>query len=171
MPRSNRTSGDGKACPVNLSVPTPSIAADRPSALLNDPVARTSAVLGLVGVAAIHFSMVVDTVKQTPWLGVAFIAAIVASLALAGMLIRSRSPLVWLQVGALNLALIGGYAFTRLASTPFDNQDVGNWSESLGLVSLLVEGLLVVLSIYVLLAPDAASSHRSEEIQRRYEHE
>jgi peptidoglycan/LPS O-acetylase OafA/YrhL len=149
---------------VTLLVPSPTVTTDRPTSLLHDPVARTTAVLGLVGVAAIHLSMVVDTVNQTPWLGAAFIALIVASVVLAAVLLRNQSPLVWLGVGALNVAAIGGYVFTRLASTFIDNQDVGNWSESLGLVALLIEGLLVVLSVYVLFAPDAASTQPSEEI-------
>ena len=48
--------------------------------------------------------------------------------------------------------LLAGYALTRLWSTPLDTQDVGNWSEALGLVALFVEGGLLVLSGYALRA-------------------
>ena len=47
------------------------------------------------------------------------------------------------------VAAIGGYSFTRLLSTPLDNQDVGNWACMLGLAALFVETLLLALSIYV----------------------
>jgi hypothetical protein len=72
---------------------------------------------------------------------------------------------VWLQVGAVNLLSIGGYAFTRTFSTFVDRGDAGNWSETLGLVALLVEGSLVLLCVLQIfagaLAPSAATRHRN----------
>ena len=47
---------------------------------------------------------------------------------------------MWFAVAALGVAVFVGYAFARILSTPFDNQDVGNWACTLGLAALLVEG-------------------------------
>ena len=43
-----------------------------------------------------------------------------------------------------------GYAFTRMLSTPLDNQDVGNWACTLGLAALFVEGLMVAVAAYAI---------------------
>jgi hypothetical protein len=48
------------------------------------------------------------------------------------------------------LAVIGGYVFTRIFSTPLDNQDVGNWSCTLGMAALFVEGSLVAVAAYAI---------------------
>lgn len=112
-----------------------------------EPVARASAVVGLIGVAAIHFAQVVTTIEATPYLGAAFVALTLACVGLAAGLVVNDGPALWVLVGAVNAAAIAGYAFTRLFSTFFDNQDVGKWSETLGLAALFVEVLLVALSL------------------------
>ena len=43
-----------------------------------------------------------------------------------------------------------GYAFTRILSTPLDNQDVGNWACTLGMAALFVEGLMVAIAAYAI---------------------
>jgi hypothetical protein len=113
-----------------------------------DPVLQSTGVAGLGAVAVIHFAQVVPTTEQTPWLGAAFVLLTFACMGVAAQLLHNSTRLVWLQVAVLNAGVIGGYAFTRLMSTPFDNTDVGNWSESLGIASLLIEGILVALSLH-----------------------
>jgi hypothetical protein len=53
-------------------------------------------------------------------------------------------------VAALGIAAIGGYVFTRVVSTPLDNQDVSNWACMSGIAAPFVEGTLVALSAYAL---------------------
>jgi hypothetical protein len=121
----------------------------RPALRADDAVVRATGVFGLIGVAVIHFSQVVSTIQQTQWLGIAFLALTLACTVLAGQLLQGGSRLLWAQVAALNFIAIGGYIFTRLFSTPFDNTDVGNWSEMLGLAALFIEGALVMLTAQV----------------------
>ena len=102
--------------------------------------------------------------EQTPGLGVAFVLLIVACCGLAVQLLHRGGRMVWAEVALLNAAAIGGFIFTRVVSTSFfDNQDVGNWSEGLGVVALFVEGLLILLSLYALARstpqPREVSSH------------
>jgi hypothetical protein len=52
--------------------------------------------------------------------------------------------------GLIGAGAIAGYVFTRVLSTPFDNQDVGNWSCMLGLAALFVETSLLAFSGYAL---------------------
>jgi len=116
------------------------------------PMARVTAIVGLVAVAVIHFEQIVPTIEQTPLLGVAFLALVAGCLFLGARLLVVGSRHIWLGVAALNTLAVAGYAFTRMFSTVFDNQDVGNWSQMSGLGALLIEGLLVALSISAVVA-------------------
>ena len=122
-----------------------------------DPVPRATGIVGLVGVAAVHFVQVVPTTEQTPWLGAGFVLLTVACVVLAGRLIAGQSRATWVQVGVVNGLAILGYIFTRSFSTFIDNGDVGNWSENLGMAALLVEGLLLILSLRQLLVSRSAA--------------
>jgi hypothetical protein len=115
-----------------------------------DTVLQSTAIAGLGAVAVIHFSQVVPTTEETPWLGAAFVVLSLACLGVAAQLLYRCDRVVWVQVGILNTLAIAGYAFTRLITTPFDNTDVGNWSEMLGVAALFVEGILVILSIHAI---------------------
>lgn len=42
------------------------------------------------------------------------------------------------------------YAFTRVVSTPLDNQDVGNWACTLGMAALFLEVTLAALNAYAI---------------------
>ena len=126
--------------------------------LQGDAVVRATGILGLGAVGAIHLSQVVPTMEQTPGLGVAFVLLIVGCCALVFQLLHRGGRMVWAEVALLNAAAIGGFIFTRVLSTSFfDNQDVGNWSEGLGVVALFVEGLLFLLSVYALARTAPAS--------------
>lgn len=113
---------------------------------------RATGILALMGIAVIHLVQLIPTFQATPLLGVAFLALIGASLFVGARLISSKlsSTQLWLPVGALAIAAIGGYVFTRLLRTPFDNQDLGNWACMLGVAAVFVEGLLVALSAYAM---------------------
>ena len=108
---------------------------------------RSLSVTALLGIAALHFLQIVPTFQQTPLLGYAYSAFIIACVALAARLIAVATPRDWLATAALGAAAIVGYAFTRVASTPLDNQDVGNWACALGLAALFTEGSLIALSL------------------------
>jgi hypothetical protein len=145
------------------SLPAQNLGTGPTSIVAGDPVPRATAIGGLVAVAAIHLGQVVPTVNQTPYLGVAFVGLTLACVLLAGWLLVNAPGPVWAAVALVNTLAIAGYVFTRTASTFFDNQDVGNWGETLGLVALLIEGSLVVLSLHQLYGERAARSLPSPE--------
>jgi hypothetical protein len=117
-----------------------------------DAVMRATGILLLMGIAVVHLVQLVPTFRSTPLLGLAFIPLIAGSVFVGAQLVNPNVALTrsWLPVMALGLAAIGGYVFTRVMSTPLDNQDVGNWSCMLGMASLFVEGTLVALSVYAI---------------------
>ena len=113
---------------------------------------RATALLALMGIAIIHLVQLVPTFQATPLLGGAFIALIAGTLVAGAQLVNPRlsHTRLWLPILALGAASIGGYAFTRVVSTPIDSQDVGNWACMLGIAALFVEGTLVALSVYAI---------------------
>ena len=117
-----------------------------------DAVMRATGVLALMGIAVIHLVQLVPTFQATPLLGAAFVLLIAATVVVGARLISSKlsGKQLWFPVVVLGFAAIGGYVFTRIVSTPLDNQDVGNWACMLGIAALFVEGLLVALSAYAM---------------------
>lgn len=121
---------------------------------------RAVGAVTLVGIGAIHFLQIVPTFEATPLLGVTYVALIAACVVVAARLVTVGDTRTWLAAGVVCVAALGGYAFTRLLSTPLDNQDVGNWACMLGMAAIFVEGLMVALSAYTL--TPASSDPRSQ---------
>ena len=124
------------------------------SALVADGVVRATALLALMGIVVIHLVQLVPTFQATPLLGGAFVVLIVSTLAFGARLLNFRltGARLWLPIGVLGVSSIAGYAFTRVANTPLDNQDLHNWSCTLGMAALFVESAVVALSAYAIVA-------------------
>lgn len=105
------------------------------------------------------------------WLGWAYRLLTIGAVAVAGHWSASLEPVpvrapelaaAAAQCGRLRLgwtaaALIGlgpllGYVFSRTTGLPGSADDIGNWGEPLGVVSMVVEGALVLLAVAALLA-------------------
>ena len=105
-----------------------------------------------MSLAVIHIVQLVPTFQQTPLLGVGYLFVIAATVVVGAHLVKGHQSAVmlWLPVAALGVAVFLGYAFTRVLSTPLDNQDVGNWACTLGMAALFVEGLMVAVAAYAI---------------------
>ena len=133
---------------------------------------RGVGIVMLLGIAVIHVVQLVPTFEQTPLLGIAYVMLIIGAVVVVAHLVRGAASSVhqWLPVAGLGLAVIGGYVFTRILRTPLDNQDVGNWSCTLGMAALFVEGSLVAMAAYgishgrrLALVPDSAESDAEDD--------
>jgi hypothetical protein len=113
---------------------------------------RASAIMALFGIVVIHFVQLVPTFETMPLLGAAYLGLIAATVVVGARLVKGSPSQVrlWMPAAVLGVLALGGYAFTRVFSTPLDNQDVGNWACTLGMAALVVEGLLVTLSVYAI---------------------
>jgi hypothetical protein len=118
---------------------------------LRDGIARAITAVGLAGIGLIHLLDVQGKLEETPYLGWMYIGLIAASLGLAGLLVYTSDRRVWAATAALASAVIVGYSLSRTTGLPSATDDIGNWTEPLGLASLFVEGSLVALSSSVLL--------------------
>jgi hypothetical protein len=128
---------------------------------INDGLARTVGIAGLGGIALIHVLQLPEAFAEAAYLGGMFIAAIVAAVVLAAIVTRTSDRHVWAATGVLPALILLGYVLSRTSGLPDATNDVGEWSEPLGLASLVVESLLVCLTVGVLMPrrqPDPAGT-------------
>jgi hypothetical protein len=112
-------------------------------------------------VVAIH---VIDqggptSLRDPEYVGYLYYALEIAG-AIAFLLLVSRRAALLGWVVALGVAVgpLVGYLTSRSIGLPNYTDDIGNWTEPLGLTSLAVEGLLLICALYALLG--AARRHR-----------
>ncbi|MFY9806399.1 MAG: hypothetical protein WAK86_03930 [Pseudonocardiaceae bacterium] len=111
-------------------------------------VARIIGVLGCLAVAAIH---VIDQggvpgAKGPEYVQIMYYALEVAGVVAAVLLLANKSRLGWLLSLGVAAGPIVGYVLSRGPGLPDYTDDIGNWAEPLGVVSLLIEGILLVLA-------------------------
>ena len=88
-----------------------------------------------------------------------YLGLITGCVLLAGALWRSSDTRIWAAAVALPISVLVGFTLSRTTGLPQANGDIGNWTESLGLASLFVEGALVALAGSVLLTRLTVRSH------------
>ena len=110
---------------------------------------RVLGALLLLAVAVIHYLDLGGKLSETPYLGYLYIALMVGSVLAAGLLFyRPRAG--WTLGGLLALGAFVAYCLSRTTGLPNATDDIGNWGEPLGVTSLIVEGVMVVLSATML---------------------
>jgi hypothetical protein len=105
---------------------------------------------GMLAIALIHLLDVIGKIEETPYIGVMYIALMVASVAVALYLLHTGSSLAWGAAGLLAALTLTGFILSRTTGLPKSHDDVGNWTEGLGLASMFVEGAVIVLAGYAL---------------------
>lgn len=120
------------------------------NAAVNDAIARAVAIGGLVAVALIHMLELPQALADAGYIGGLFIVAIVACLAIAAALTRTSDDRAWAAAEGLAGLILLGYLLSRTVGLPGFTGDIGDWSERLGLASMVAEGLLVFVTATVL---------------------
>src|SRR5689334_3194664 len=108
--------------------------------ILTQPMGRPQravvAVAALVAAGA-HVPVIAPHLDEAPYMGVLFVVLTVGCLVIAAAaLVRDTAAVYALAVLTCGLAVIG-YVATRLVPFPMLGDDVGNWLEPLGVVSVL----------------------------------
>jgi hypothetical protein len=119
---------------------------------VRDGITRGVAAVGLAGMALIHLLDLPGQLAGTPYVFFLYLALMIASVALAGAVIETSETSVWAAATVLSALVIVAYVLSRTTGLPQSTDDIGNWSEPLGMASLFVEGSLVALGSGVLLA-------------------
>jgi hypothetical protein len=103
-----------------------------------------------VSAGAAHIPVIPPHLKEAPYMGVLFILLTIACIALAMAAITYDAPMVYLAAATICGLTNIGYAATRLVAFPMLADDVGNWLEPLGVVSIVAETAVVASSIAAL---------------------
>jgi xanthine/uracil permease len=118
-----------------------------PLHLVREISARAAVAIGLAGIGLIHLLDSIGKYDETRYIFWMYMALIVGSLAVAAAVLFTRSRVPFLGATALAASAIVGYVLSRTTGLPHATDDVGNWTEPLGLASLFVEGAVVASSL------------------------
>lgn len=141
---------------------------------------RPAAIVGVLAIALIHFLDLFGTIQSHVYVGVLYLVLIAGCLAAAGGLLGRKPWRAWMLTGAVAAAPFLAYIVSRSVGLPGATDDIGNWTQPLGLAALFVEFLVMAISLRVLvpvwrqlpLPPDAGdhrvrgATHREEMASR-----
>jgi uncharacterized membrane protein YgdD (TMEM256/DUF423 family) len=120
--------------------------------------ARVAAVLLCLAVAWIHVQDQggLPGDKSPHYVGVGYYLLEAVGVLCAGLLLLARRGSVgragWLLTVGVALGPLLGYVLSRGPGLPGYSDDRGNWTEPLGVASVVVEGVLLVLALAALVA-------------------
>jgi len=129
---------------------TPAVSADAVEHAIRHTTLRALGFVGMLAIALIHLLDVIGKINETPYLGVMYIGLMLASVAVAFYLLHTGTARAWVAAGGLAAATLIGFVLSRTTGLPNASDDIGNWSEGLGLASMFVEGAVIVLAGYAL---------------------
>jgi hypothetical protein len=136
-------------------------------------ISRAAAAALCVGVAYIHVKDQGGIIgaKDPAYMQAGYYALEVTALVVAAMLLaRIRPMATWFLTVGVAAGPLVGFVLTRTVGLPNAMDDRGNWTETLGVVSLVVEGALLALATAQFLrsrtAPAAAAYAPSVPTQR-----
>jgi len=113
--------------------------------------ARATRALAVLTAAAglAHLPVTREHLREAPYVGVSFAVFAAVGVALGIYLwVRPASRRGIAIAGALCAAAVATYAATRLVAFPQIGDDVGNWLEPWGVVSVVLEVLAVVAAVF-----------------------
>jgi hypothetical protein len=125
---------------------------------IDDAMIRAVVIAGLAGIALIHVLQLPGALDEAGYLGALFICAIVASTALAAVLAYVHDQRLLRAAGGLAGLILLGYLISRTVGLPWATDDIGVWTEPLGLVSMVIESLVVCVVAGGLAAQRMASA-------------
>jgi len=92
--------------------------------------------------AAVHLAITEDHLREATYIGVLFIVLSVALCVEAALLVSRDERWVWQAAGITCGLAIAAYVWSRAIGLPQIHDDIGRWTEPLGIVALLSEGLV-----------------------------
>ena len=144
-------------------VRTPGVVERTGAAAASLPVVLGGAVLCLA-VAAVHVRDQggLAVLKTPAYIGYGYRAVEIAAVVAAALLLGRRTSAGWFLALGVAAGPLLGYVLSRSTGLPGDAEDVGNWTEPLGLASLFVEGAVIAasLSAYAILPAKAKTTAR-----------
>jgi hypothetical protein len=121
---------------------------------------RLPAAACAVVAALAHVPVTGAHLQEAPYIGILFIALEVTLVVVAVVLVLADTRLAWTVAGIVPALALAAYAVSRSVGLPQIGDDVGNWTEPLGVVSVVFETLLLLLVLVRHRRFDVASDRR-----------
>jgi hypothetical protein len=99
----------------------------------------------VTGIGLIHLLDLPGKWDETRWMGIAYLGLIASTIVVTELLVRTDAAVTYLMTAGLAAGPMIGFVLTRTTGLPGATDDIGNWSEPLGLASLFTEAMAVVL--------------------------
>jgi len=106
-------------------------------------------IAGLGAVIAIHTTELASKIDETAYIGLGYVLLVAASIA-SIVLLAQRDLRGWILGGLTCAATVVGIVLTRTVGLPNADGDIGNWTETIAIWSLVAEGLVVALAMTTL---------------------
>lgn len=97
--------------------------------------------------AVAHVPLIRSHLQEAPYVGVLFVGLVLALTVVAILLVVADREVVWLAAAVLPGSAVLAYVLSRTTGLPQLGDDVGNWTEPLGVVALTAELLTVALAL------------------------
>jgi len=114
--------------------------------------ARWWAGVFLLIAAAAHVPVIAPHLSEAPYIGALFILLTAACLILAPALVAYDTRILWGSAGAVTLLAVVAYVFARTVGLPQISDDIGDWSDPFGTVSIVSESLTFLTAGAVLVS-------------------
>jgi hypothetical protein len=114
---------------------------------VQEAAVRCTLVVGLAAIAVIHAVDSVGKWSEAPYMFWMYMALIAGCIVLGGAILFSRSKLPVAAAGGLAAIVLAAYVVNRTIGMPNATDDIGNWTEPLGLASIVVEGFVVAVAL------------------------
>ena len=108
---------------------------------------RSAVIMGLVGLVGVHIMDLPGKWTETFYLAVMYGGVIAFGAFLIERLVVKVSTRDYLASAILSLAVLLGYIVNRTVGMPGAMEDIGNWFEPLGLLSISIEVFAVWHSV------------------------
>lgn len=105
------------------------------------PAAALAVVAGLA-----HVPVTPEHLNEAPYIGISFMVLTTVCVVLAATMLLWDPAVVWLTLGGACLLAVIAYLLSRTVGLPLMADDVGNWLETLGVVSVVTETGVVLLA-------------------------
>ena len=115
-------------------------------------ILRAVGALGCLAIAAIHIidQGGVPGAKDPEYVRILYYLLEAAGVLAAGLLLTNFAKRGWILSLGVAAGPILGYVLSRGPGLPDYRDDIGNWAEPLGVLSLVVEGILLVITVTIL---------------------
>jgi hypothetical protein len=131
---------------VRTTTTASALAADR------SMIPRAIGVVGCLAVAAIHIidQGGVPGLKDPEYVRILYYVLEAVGVVAAALLLTRYAKSGWFLSLGVAAGPILGYVLSRGPGLPNYDDDIGNWTEPLGVISLVVEGILLIVAVTVL---------------------